>query len=474
MHRQLGRLSGAAPALLWPQPLVGLGVPALWLFLIAMGRLVAVGNTMVVSVVILCVAALLAAQARPISLLAILIVVSPLPLYMKGAGTPLTPGLVFGIWLSLLLPRHRELRSFATARLIRVYAPGLAFIVVATLISLSLGAAPQTSADLGALWRLAVGIAIFLACLICIRSRAALRRAYVALATAGILVVVIAAVQLVLPSLTIPGLLTNVGAIQQENGLSNLRVYGPIGDYELLGEMLALAAVIAVFLALRSRGLRRLLWAWSVPIFFVGIASTSTRSSFVIFVLGVALILLTLARAEGQHRMQAWVMVALGVVAAIPVITLLQRSFGTGYLFERVQAAPTSGSFAEIIGPRTELWSAFHDQLPRGPHLLFGAGPAFDYDRYQTYPHSLPLTLVFTTGIIGAIAFYSFLATIIGRCVRTWIALKDSYAFVGGLLVVLFVLNELKIEYIRQYNYQWFIWALLGVCAASSVAREPR
>jgi hypothetical protein len=440
------------------------------LLLVEAGRLVASGNTRLLSLAVVLGAALLAAHATPMTLLTVLVIVSPLPLYMHGISAPLTPAVVFGVWLSLALPRNASARSATTMHGAHRYALVLGTLVCCSVLSMWHGVEGRTSADLGAVWRLVVGIAIFTACLSCIRSRADVHRAYVALVLAAVVVVMIAAVELAFPGVTVPGLLTSAGTLRVEHGTTNFRLYGPIGDYELLGEMLALAAVIAAFLAFRARGIRRIFWGLCIAAFFVGIALTSTRSSFVILIVGIAVALFALRGGRGRTLRNATVVGAV-VAAVIPAISLIQRTVGGGYLFSRLESTDTANGVGGFVGPRWQLWQWFVDQLPSGLRLVVGSGPSFDYEHFQTYPHSLPLTLVITTGLLGAIAFFAFLGLLVVRCGRRWISERDPYAFVGALLIVLFALNEVKIEYLRQYNYQWFLWALFGIVAASSVAR---
>jgi hypothetical protein len=437
-------------------------------FFVEIGRLVAGGNTRLVSVALLAIVALVAAQAEPSTLLVGLIAVSPLPLFMQGAKVPLTPAIVGAVWLSVLLPRHAKAMAERPTRAVRPYLPILVAIGFITLLSLWGGASDRTSADLGAVGRLAVGMAIFLACLVCLRTEAQLRLAYVGLLISGLLVTVIALLQVVHP-VHIPGLLNNAPAVETGSaGLINIRATGPIGDYELLSEMLALAAVVACFFALRSDGFKRVLYAACIPFFFVGIAATETRSGFVIFVLGIVLMILLSRGIQRAHSSRAWIVMGVTLLAAFPVITLLQKSSQTGFLFLRLSQTQTGGGVSKLVN-RSGVWNLFLARLPHGWHLLFGQGPAFNYPFYREFPHSLPLTLIFTVGIAGAVAFYTLLISIIVRCARAWAKTRSPYPIVGGLLLVLFVINEVKIEFLRAYGYQWFVWALLGVAAASAV-----
>jgi hypothetical protein len=171
----------------------------------------------------------------------------------------------------------------------------------------------------------------------------------------------------------------------------------------------------------------------------------------------------------GQGAGRRWLqLVPIGAaiwLLGLPLLHVLQTQAGTGFLFSR--SLVSSGSGIAGILDRGNVWGFFIDRLPHGVDLLFGHELAFDYSLYGTYPHSLPLTLVFTVGIAGAAAFYWLIAAVLWHCVRAARA-GAPYAGLGVLLVFLFVLDEVKIEYLRVYSYQWFIWGLLGVCAAAA------
>jgi hypothetical protein len=437
---------------------------------IELGRFTAANSVRMISLVLVAVAAPLLAQLSPTRLVTLTIALSPLPLYMQGVRASLTLGLIIGVWLAWLIQR-------SDARLVglsRGFGAPVTAVAITTLVALARGQSARTSQDLIAAGKLFVGLAIFAACLLTLRSTADVRRGFVAIGAAGAIVFAVSLFQLTFASVHVPGLVTGVGSVQAgDPGVAtNLRVGGPIGDYELLGEFFGLVGTVAIFLGMSGNGPSRLRWFLLLPMSVIGIAMTSTRSGLVILVLGAAACLVTRPNATRRVRRAALLLAGL-VFIALPAIGELQARFGTGYLFERVAALPHRGGLLYALD-RAAVWHFFWNQLPPRGDLLFGSGPAFDYARFGTYPHSLPLTLVFTVGVLGAAAFCSLLLLIEVRCLRAWRSHRSSFALLGAVLIGLFALNEIKVEYVRVFNYQWFVWALLGVAAASSRTMELR
>jgi hypothetical protein len=457
-----------------PGALLSLGAAlGVALLSVEVGRLVAANSVRLISLVLVALAVPLIAQLDAERLLAFTIAVSPLPLYMQGLHASLVLGLVAAVWLAWLGSRGMASQELGSSS---GFGIALVAVLLTALLAFARGQSGRTGSDLAALGTLLVGMALFVACLLILRTPAAVRRAFVALCVGGALVFMVAMVQLLFPSVHIPGLLTSAGSVQvAESGVAqNLRVGGPIGDYELFAELLGLVGTAAVFFGLRSSGSARLGWLALLLCTMIGVATTSTRSGFVILVLGATACIVADRRTTGRARRTLIAVLVLGLVA-LPIIRELQARLGTGYLFARLSAHSHGGGLLYVLD-RATVWRIFLDHLPSRGDLFLGSGPAFDYAGWGTYPHSLPLTLVFTVGILGAAAFYGLLLLIEVRCLVAWRSARSPYALLGAILVGLFAINEIKIEYVRAFNYEWFVWGMLGIAAAASRAhlREPR
>jgi len=433
---------------------------------IQLGRMVAAGSVRNVGLLVIVVGVAVAAHLTPMQFLSFSLVVAPLPLFMQGLGVSLTVGLVVGLWL--LIAAHPPRTAVASTRPVALV---VVLLVALYLVALARGATDNLAADVGAFARAAVGIALFAACLVVVRTPQQIRQAFAAIAGAGAFVLGVTLVQLAAPGVPIPGLVGGVGTVQQDlYGIeNNLRVGGPLNDYELLGEFFALTAVTALVLCLTTATLRRRVMWFSLSAALVfGLITTSTRSG--LFLLAVATCVAVAFLRRRVNMVHLAVPLAVSVVLFEPLIRLFQGEFRTAFLFERVRTLATSSSAFEALG-RAELWRDFWAVRPRGLDLVFGQGVAFDYESFATFPHSLPLTLIFSVGALATAAFYALLVLLGYRGFARWRHEGSELGLLAALLVATFAINELKIEFVRVFNYEWFVWGLLGVCAAAGRAR---
>ena len=96
------------------------------------------------------------------------------------------------------------------------------------------------------------------------------------------------------------------------------------------------------------------------------------------------------------------------------------------------------------------------------------------YD-HQPYPHNLYLFLLSTIGLLGLIAFMSFLLTPLRRCWRGMSLPNSSleqtaFAKTGVVIVIVVLVDQLKIEFMRfeLVDYWHFLFAVCGVLVAVS------
>lgn len=429
------------------------------------GQLIADENVRMLSVLLIAIGVPIAATLSPVQALAVILSLVPLPLYMQGIKASLLVPAVAGVWLLWLISTRDAggLRAKGTR-----YLVPLGLVLIASFVTLMTGASSRTGADLAAFGNLLVGMALFQAGTVILVTPQHVRRAFAALVIGGYMVVLVTLCQYL--HVGLPGLMSSGGTVRiGESGLaSNLRIGGPFSDYELLAEFFGLVGAIAFQLGLTTQHRTRILYFLFVPLALLGIATTSTRSGIVILVLGVAAIAFS---RRSLRRLPAILLTGTGMMLVLlPAINFLQMHAGTGFLFQRLTAtSSSSGGFLGFID-RGRIWEYFTAHLPAGFDLIFGQGLAFDFQRYGTFPHSLPLTLIFTAGVLGVAVFAILLGSIAWTCFQRWRDDRSDLAFLGFLLVALFAINEMKIEYVRIFNYEWFVWALLGVCAAAGIA----
>ena len=290
------------------------------------------------------------------------------------------------------------------------------------------------------------------------RNRAASLGLRAGVVSAGSIVVFLV-LQAAFPSLSLPGMAGT--SLVRYAGF--IRIGGVIGDYELLAEYLALWGVAALWLATASHGRQRLLWAAISIASVAGIMATGTRGGAVVYFIGALVVFVRQHRWRGRLRLIAIVtaMVALGIATAAYFSV-------TGGLLERFALIPSpSGGVTTMIN-RQGLWSRYLVFDGSARDIVLGQGPGVDQYRLPAYPHNLYVYVYYTQGLLGL----GLIALVLGGAIRPAAAalMKRSEwraDAVLGLLVFLFAVDQIKIEFVRLHNYQLAVWCLLGLAAAA-------
>lgn len=275
----------------------------------------------------------------------------------------------------------------------------------------------------------------------------------------------------------IPGWISFRATHGDEFNLSNVRVGGPFFDYELLAEFTALNLLLVVFMLLRSASRTRqaVLGGLFVLTTFV-LFATVTRGA--IFALGVAtLYLLWILR-----RRLRFVPLTIGVASGVAVFLimnafvanytrsgdLLERLFGTTF----VGLVPDSRQTAWQDG-----WERFLE------HPIIGHGPYYSPQtgtRTWYWPHNGYLYIANLVGIVG-LSFYLWL---VGRLL--WItrpvvdtlrhpSYVKSFLIIGHAQMILFLIDQIKIDYLRNEIYQFEIWLMFaGITSAFLIMQDEQ
>ena len=129
---------------------------------------------------------------------------------------------------------------------------------------------------------------------------------------------------------------------------------------------------------------------------------------------------------------------------------------------------------------RSDSWSeAFQRSLE---HPLFGHGPYFTLRagvRRFFWPHNVYLFYFFILGLSGVICFVWILVNLLRTSFRhmgrslTNIPFSKSLLLVLHVIVLIFAIDQLKIEYLRNTAYPFIAWFLFGLTAAcAKIAAE--
>jgi O-antigen ligase len=146
-----------------------------------------------------------------------------------------------------------------------------------------------------------------------------------------------------------------------------------------------------------------------------------------------------------------------------------------GQMYERLAATEVEGGVPDT---RANTWSqavpeiAKRPVLGHGPRLRLEGDEARSYPgrTYTLYPHNIYLFLLYTVGIVGLAAYMWFFGWLIVRFRRgiqnaSDDPLVNGFIRLGILLTVVFLIDELKIEFLRfaLIDYWHFVFTLFAI-----------
>ena len=260
--------------------------------------------------------------------------------------------------------------------------------------------------------------------------------------------------------------------------MKGLRMGGPFHDFELVAEFFAMNAIIMFFMMIRTRRLlHRSVFASLLVVDMMMMFSTITRGAFISLGIGMVY-LLFLSRKELD--IVRFVSIVGAVALMIFVIEFFVARYTTsGSLFDRLFTT----TFERGVVPynRVAAWSG---AIERGmQHPLLGNGPGWDFERGLSvglWPHNVYLFYFNITGIFGLFAFL-FLLYRLGRMSLGGIhASLANSPFPEALMKILhvcfvmFVIDQIKIEYLRNDRYVFFVWMFFGLIIATSNVIEKQ
>lgn len=267
---------------------------------------------------------------------------------------------------------------------------------------------------------------------------------------------------------------TTVGSEFNEH---NIRVGASFHDYELLAEFCGLMLLLGVFLLARARTLlrRTLLSAFLILNVFV-LFTTVTRGGFIALGVAVPWLLFQLRR---RIRFQQLVMAA----GAAALLGVGMNAFVAGFtrsgdVFARLSETKVVNGW--VPDSRAGIWqNAFQRALV---HPLIGQGPCYaPLPPYEnTWPHNVYLYFANIVGFVGLAFFLLLLVRLWGMTRAPVDDLRheryaDAYLVIARAQLLLFIVDEVKIDYLRNPIYQFEVWFFFGVWAAAGfVSRAER
>ncbi|HWR04517.1 MAG TPA: hypothetical protein VN419_10910 [Humidesulfovibrio sp.] len=263
------------------------------------------------------------------------------------------------------------------------------------------------------------------------------------------------------------------------------RVRGPWREYEIYSEYLSYMLPLAVY-RFRDSKLKLICTCCFILVMML---LTGTRGGPVSLLLGLMLWWML----ESNRLANAVKATALAVVL-LPLALISYEFISSGTKIDKADAlvqrlSDTTLNKNFIPDTRASVWT-IHGKLiskvgllgegpnPRGNwyYKAIAAGDAtllagsrLPDPSVAGYPHSLPLTLMETGGVPALFAFYAMAVSILVRLYRLKRRVADSpvHEHMTRLLNVLiisiaiFLINETKIEFVRYFHYQLYIFGYL-------------
>lgn len=275
----------------------------------------------------------------------------------------------------------------------------------------------------------------------------------------------------------IPGWIEFTQTAGTEFNTRNVRVGGPFFNYELLSEYCAMGLIFIAFLIVRARGgfQRFLLGGLFLLCTFI-LFTTVTRGSFM--ALGIGLVYLLWLTRRHLQIVPLVIVVTSAVAAFFAMNTFVASSTRSGDVVARFSQTHFIGGVPDSrVGAWADAWERFleHPIIGRGPYYS-----TFDGLRDWFWPHSLYLYVLCIVGLVGLAAFLWLLWKILMVSRPNTDDVRDpSYAsaflLIAHVMLVVFLVDEIKIEYLRNTTYQFVIWVFFAsIVAAARIARKEK
>lgn len=259
--------------------------------------------------------------------------------------------------------------------------------------------------------------------------------------------------------------------------LHQTRIGGPFFDFELMCEYCALSFLLLIFLIAQARSaIRKTFLTLMLLVTGFLMFATVTRGGFV--ALGLGLAYLGWLVRKRMNFVPLTILLVAGVVFFFATNYYVSHFTGSGDLLGRLEGTKFVGWMPES---RARTWPLAWERMMM--HPIIGHGPVYTYQIGTTFyfwPHDLYLFVANLVGLVGLSFFLGMLAIL-------WIITRpptdrlDDPSYAKGFLIVAhvqiatFIVDEIKIEYLRNPIYQFQIWVMFAsIVAAYLITRRER
>ncbi len=253
--------------------------------------------------------------------------------------------------------------------------------------------------------------------------------------------------------------------------MKGIRMGGPFHDFELAAEFFTLNAFLIFFMFIRSRRmLYRALFGILLLVDLFMMFTTITRGAIFSLFVGIVY-LMFLSRKELNIVRITYIVGALAVILVV-METVVANYTISGSLYERVVA--TTFEMGLVPANRVGTWFPAIERGMENP--LFGHGAGWDFRSGFTtdfWPHCLYLFYFNITGFFGLGAFLFLIGRIIkstlsgARASLATSSFPEALMKIMHVMVIIFLFDQIKIEYLRNNKYSYFIWFMFGLIIAT-------
>lgn len=267
----------------------------------------------------------------------------------------------------------------------------------------------------------------------------------------------------------IPGLITFTETVGHDFNTRDVRVGGSFRDYELLSEYCGIVFLLVVFYFVRAKTkLRRVLLGLFALFNVYTMFTTVTRGVIVSLAFTLPYLFWTIRRRLNPGRFLTGVFAILAL--AVTMNYFVAKYTNSGDLFERL--GTTKLVHGVVPEARQDTWSNawgrawVHPFLGQGPY--YTDIPGF----HRVWPHNVYL---YIANIIGFPGLFFYLLLLIGLVMilrpvvddLNHASYADAYLIIARTQLFMFMVDELKIDFLRNSIYQFQVFLMFGTWVAA-------
>jgi len=249
------------------------------------------------------------------------------------------------------------------------------------------------------------------------------------------------------------------------------RMGGPFHDFELNAEFFAMNVPIILLMIVRSRRLltRSIYTILLVTNLFM-LFATMTRGAFISLVIGMIYMAYACRKDLNFVRFASLIIIAVVLVFALDMI-VAQHTISGSLLTRLVQ----ENKYVHGI-PYNRYWAWVGAVNRAREHLIIGHGPGWDFSRglkLEFWPHNAYLFYLDIGGLFGLFGFVFLLVRLVKASFVSWKSslarspLPEAFMKVLNVSLVIFIIDQMKIDYLRNTIYLYFVWFFFGLIAAT-------